>query len=226
MTASGGARRPGRADLLTHVAADLGDCEVRRRSDGGAQVTAADGTTFDLEVRVERRKLMVLEESCAVVAGPEVVGHGRGRIVLHHTGQIRRRGLAARIRGEADDEVVALRDRLLGGGALEAASLPLDVTRFQVGASRGRWRAELLLMGGSHVRTRLPPGGSYVRLAPDQVSALLATVQALQELLPGAPPTPVDLPSDTALARTAAALPPSARSVAAGRSTHLPTRRR
>jgi hypothetical protein len=63
-------------------------------------------------------------------------------------------------------------------------------------------------MGGSHVRTTLPPSARYVRLHPDQRDALLATVAVLQRRLPGTRTTP---------ARSAGAGSPS-------RSGHLPRR--
>lgn len=214
MTELGSRARMRAADLIDHVLGDLGDVEVARHGPS-ARIHTDDGLAFDLIVDVERRKLMTLQESRIVLSGPAVRGAGSARIDLHHTGQVRRRGLSARIRGQEDDEVVALRDRLLEGGRLEAASLPLDVTRFRVVPSEGRWRAELTLMGGSHVRTRLPPGGSYVRLAEDQVAALLATVRVVNDLLP-VDPDASTLSHPVAEAPWAAAVPRT--------RTHLPRR--
>ncbi len=187
MIGLGTAGRASSRDLLAFVARDLDDAEVRRDGPDRAELVTASGRRIQLQVIVEQRKLMTLQESEVVVAGPQVVGPGRAWLELFHTGQLRRRGLAARVRGpraDRDDrEVASLRDAMLAEDDLEAASLPLDVTRFRVAAEAGRWTARLRLMGGSHVRTRLPPGGSYVRLAEDQVSALYATLDALQRRL-------------------------------------------
>jgi hypothetical protein len=179
------------SDLLALVAHDLRPCRVERRGGTAALVTAADGTSFDVTVHIERRKLLTLQELTAHVHGPASSAPEGERLLFHHTGQVRRTGLAAKSPRDADAETVALRDRLLADEGLREACLPLDVTRFTVAVTDGRWRADLRLMGGSHVHTRFPPGGSYVRLATDQVEALIATVRALDRVLPGVAPPPV-----------------------------------
>lgn len=207
-------------DLLALVEVDLRPCRLERRDDRAALVTAPDGTAFDLTVQIDRRKLMALQEITAHVTGPVVAGEGAASLILHHTGQVRRTGLAARLRGDADDEVMALRDRLVGDPDLQAACLPLDVTRFRVVPIDGRWQAQLRLMGGSHVRTRIPPGGSYVRLAADQRDALLATVRALHRVLPAIAPEPVTSPMVT----TPEGGRRAAGSARATSTSHLPSR--
>jgi hypothetical protein len=201
------------ADLLAHVAADLTGCEVVRGDRGSAVVTPADGRpAFRLEVRSERRRLLHLQTLLVHVDGPHVAATevsaadvaGAATLVFHHTGQLRRTGLTATIRsagrgrrwsGVVPPAVAAVRDRLLADGALEAASLTLDFTRFEVAVVDGRWRATLELMGASHVRTTLPPSARYVRLHPDQRDALLATVAVLHARLPGTAPRPVAAPT-------------------------------
>lgn len=194
------------ADLLSHVAADLTGCEVVRGAPGSATVVPPGGRpAFRLAVRSERRRLLHLQTLLVHVDGPALeadVTAARdapaARLVLHHTGQLRRTGLTVTVRptgrgrrrsgAPPPPAVAALRDRLLAGGELEAASLPLDFTRFEVAVVDGRWRATLELMGASHVRTTLPPSARYVRLHPDQRDALLATVAVLHPRLPGTAP--------------------------------------
>lgn len=208
--------RPG--DLLDLVGRDLRPCTLSRLTPTTAIVTTPDGLAVRWDVEVERRKLMTLQESRVRVTGPAVVGSGASRLVLHHTGQVRRRGLVAKVKGAPDPELDDLRERLLAGDELETASLPLDFTWFVVHAVAGRWTAELTLMGGSHVWTRIPPGGSYVRLAEDQVRALLATLSVLDARLPGEPPR-----ADAITESAAAQAPPVARKDG---SNHLPRRSR
>jgi hypothetical protein len=207
-------------DLLALVEVDLRPCRLQRRDDTAALVTAPDGTAFDLTVEIDRRKLMALQEVTAHVTGPVVTGHGAASLILHHTGQVRRTGLTGRVRGGADDQATALRDRLVGDVELQEACLPLDVTRFRVVPVDGRWQAQLRLLGGSHVRTRIPPGGSYVRLATDQRDALLATVRALYRVLPGVAPEPVTSPAGTTRGGGRRAAEPSR----ATSTSHLPSR--
>jgi hypothetical protein len=181
---TGATRTPvsaGGTDLLTLVGGDLTGCRLERRSGVHAVVTPPAGAPFDLEVRTDRRRLMTLLSSAVSVGGAPT--GSRARVVLRHTGRVRRTGLEARIHGADDGEAAALRDRLLAEGELEAASIALDFTSFVVAPSGGRWRATLELMGGSHVRMMLPPTRSYVRLAADQRDALLATVAVLQRRL-------------------------------------------
>lgn len=196
------------ADLIAHVAADLTGCEVERGATGTAVVTPADGTAaFQLSVRSERRRLLHLQTLLVHVDGPSSPAEAAAKLVFHHTGQVRRTGLAASVRpvgrgrrwsGAVPPEVATVRDRLLVDGALEAASLPLDFTSFEVAVVDGAWRATLELMGASHVRTTLPPSARYVRLHPDQRDALLATVAVLHARLPGTLPRVAPLPKDEA----------------------------
>jgi hypothetical protein len=208
----------GPADLIAHVAADLTGCEVVRVAPAAAVVTPADGTpSFRLAVRSERRRLLHLQTLLVHVDGPRVEATPPARLVLHHTGQLRRTGLAATVRpagrgrrwpGEVPPSVAEVRDRLLADGELEAVSLPLDFTSFELAVVDGVWRASLELMGASHVRTTLPPSARYVRLHPDQRGALLATVAVIHERLPGTAPRPI--------------APPPAPHVPSTRPDHLP----
>lgn len=174
-----------RGDLLALVAADLSGCQVERRTGMRAVVAPAGGPAFELEIRVDRRKLMTLQISVVHVLGPAT--SARGRIVLRHTGQLRRTGLTTTVKGESCARTCAMAE-LLTDGELERVSLPLDFTSFTVGPHEGRWRASLELMGGSHVKMVLPPTRNYVRLAADQRDALLATTAVLRRLLDQATP--------------------------------------
>jgi hypothetical protein len=211
------------ADLLAHVAADLRGCDVVRVGASTASVQPARGAAFHLTVQEERRRLLHLQTLRVHVDGATVEPgtDPAASLVFHHTGQLRRTGLTVetrlagrgRSRATPPATLLALRDRLVADGELEAASLRLDFTTFELVVVDGHWRATLELMGGSHVRTTLPPTARYVRLTPDQVTALLATVDILDTRLRGdEPPRRAD---------PASILPAGMRA-----ADHLPARRR
>lgn len=186
--------RGGRAaDLLSHVQADLVGCELTRGAAGTAVVRPPTGPSFEIEVRREKRRLIDLHVLAVHVHGP-VTELREAAIVLHHRGQIRRTGLAGRVRGGDTVAVTAFRDELMAGGALERASLPLDFTSFELRANHGAWRATLELMGASYVRTTFPPSARYVGLDAEQLAALLATVRVLHARLPGREPAATTQP--------------------------------
>lgn len=214
-TTAPAARRssPAGGDLLTLLAADLPGCELVRVSGTEAVVRVEGQPRFLLEVRVERRRLLTLQTTVAHVLGPRTDANGTLR--LRHTGQLRRTGLDATLDGPKTDALAAVRDGLLEDGELQAASLALDFTRFVVAAVDGRWRASIELMGGSHVRTTLPPSSRYVRLSADQLRPLVTTVAVLRRRLPaddaGLPATTGGTVTDGATAATDRRhLPPSA----------------
>jgi hypothetical protein len=157
--------------------------------------------SFAIEVRREQRRLIDLHVLAVHVQGPVTDLH-EARVVFHHRGQIRRTGLAGRVRGGDAAAVTGFRDELMAGGELEQASLPLDFTSFEVRRHDGAWRATLELMGASYVRTTFPPSARYVRLDAEQLAALLATVRVLHARLPGREPE-----TTTASSRLAASSP-------------------
>lgn len=187
---------PRGGDLLTLLAADLPGCELRRGRDVTSLVLVEAQPRFLLEVQVERRRLLTLQTSIASVVGPATDVDAATRLVLHHRGQLRRTGLKAKVDGGDDVEVRGVRDRLLADDELRDASLDLDFTSFVVAPVDGHWRARLELMGGSHVRTTLPPSSRYVGLPTEQLRALVATIAVLRRRLPA---------DDAALGRVAAA---------------------
>ncbi|MFA9432752.1 DUF3156 family protein [Egicoccus sp. AB-alg2] len=174
-------------DLRDRVAGDLDGCRLRPVDATHALLETDAGPLCWWEVRQERRRLLQLQVSAFHLDGPATTADVR--VTFRHTGNVRRTGLRASVKGRDQLVGVSLRDQLLADGELQAASLPLDFTRFTVEPLRGRWRATLELMGGSYVRTTFPPSGSYVRLAADQTAALLATVRVLHRRLPVAPET-------------------------------------
>lgn len=174
-----------RADLYDRVAGDLAGCRLHRVQAGLALVGSADGPRCWWTVRADRRRLLVIQSSRFHLDGPPT--RADTRIVLQHTGNLRRTGLRARVTGREQAAGEAMRDQLLADGELQDASLGLDFTSFVVAPVEGWWRAQLELMGGSYVQTRLPPASNYIRLADDQVRSLLATVAVLHRRLPAAP---------------------------------------
>jgi hypothetical protein len=173
---------PRGGDLLALLDADLPGCELTRIDALTAVVCVDDRPRFLLEQRVEKRKLLTLRTALFHVLGPAATVEGR--LELRHTGQVRRTGLEARIRAGDELEMRVLRDQLLADGELADVCLELDFTRFVVEVVEGRWRASLELMGGSHVRTTLPPSSRYVKLPTDQVRPLVRTIAVLRRRLP------------------------------------------
>jgi hypothetical protein len=174
-----------RTNLLDRVAGDLDGCRLHPVDAGTALLEDADGPRCWWTVRVDRRRLLVMHNSVFHLDGPATAADAE--VVIEHTGNLRRTGLRGRVRGRDRNVGDMMREQLLADGELEAACLPLDFTRFTVRPVDGRWRAELELMGGAYVRTKLPPSTAYVRLAADQVAALLATVAVLHRRLPADP---------------------------------------
>lgn len=172
---------PRGADLLTLLAADLAGCELRRGSGDTSLVLVGGQPRFLLETRVERRRLLTLQTSVATVVGPATSADAR--LVLRHRGQLRRTGLHGEVAGDAGEGRAVL-ERLLGDDELRDASLELDFTRFVVAPVGGHWRASMELMGGSHVRTTLPPSSRYVGLPTEQLRALVTTIAVLRRRLP------------------------------------------
>ena len=184
-----------------------------RSSGTTAVVTPPTGPAFAVAVRSERRRLIELRTITIQVRGP-ATDIRDATVRFHHRGQVRRTGLAPRLRGRESFAARPVLDRLLADGELEAASLALDFTRFELRPRDGVWCVTLELMGGSHVRTRLPPSSHYVRLTEDQLDALLATVRVLHARLPGHAPCVLPAPP----------IPDPARRVRRAES-HLPRRR-
>jgi hypothetical protein len=187
-TPNGTPRQARGTDLLSHVRADLVGCELVRRAAGTAVVTPPNGPSFTVEVRRERRRLIDLHVLAVHVDGPPTALRDAA-IVFHHRGQLRRTGLAGRVRADDAPAATTFRDALMAGDALERAVLPLDFTSFEVRPHEGVWRATLELMGASYVRTTFPPSARYIRLDAQQLDALIATVSVLHARLPGREPT-------------------------------------
>lgn len=184
-----------RSPLQERVADDLDGCRLQPVGPERALVEVVGVPQCWWQVRHDRRRLLHVQISTFHLDGPPSTADAE--VVFRHSGQVRRTGLTARVRGR---DVLAgreVRDRLLADGDLRAASLPLDFTSFTVAPHAGRWRVTLALMGGSYVRTVFPPSSSYVRLAADQTAALLATVRVLHRRLPVAPEALVAPPPAT-----------------------------
>lgn len=103
-------------------------------------------------------------------------------VTLSHTGGLRRTGIDGKATKGGDSAAKVA--RLLGSDRdLAEALLPLDFTRFEVGGDPSGSRAQLELMGASHVAMALPPIRSYVHLYPDQRDAMTRGLVRLRELL-------------------------------------------
>lgn len=163
--------------VLRRVIADLALADVDRVAGNRALATVGDQV---IEVRVATRGRMLLwvTETTFATTGPAWSGPGDVEVEVGHTGAIRRTGIRARATtgGAAASRLAAA---VAADADLAAAMLPLDATRFTVTTADGHLRTEIVLMGASMTRMRLPPTAQVIGLHDDQRDALLATVDAL-----------------------------------------------
>jgi hypothetical protein len=103
-------------------------------------------------------------------------------VALRHTGGLKRTGVTAVLveGGESGRRVAAA---LANDRNLAEAVLPLDFTRFEVICDPVGCRAEVELMGASHVAIALPPMRSYIRLYPDQREAMKSGFDAVRRVV-------------------------------------------
>lgn len=168
--------------VLRRVIADLAPDRVQRLGDARARVRT-DGTVLDLRVATAGRALLRVTTTTFAHVGPAWEGPDL-QVELGHTGAVRRTGIRARARvGGADADALA---RELGTDpGLASAVLPLDSTSFTIRTRRGHLVTEVVLMGASMTRLRLPPTASVIGVHGDQRDALLGSLAELDRVLAG-----------------------------------------
>ncbi|MBV4504248.1 DUF3156 family protein [Pseudomonas sp. BW13M1] len=138
-----------------------------------------DGPRIEVRERTESHLLMHLV-LCEFILQLPALGQGTVRVELHHTGALRRTGLACRLR-EGDRVLFeALRERL---GRAQAVLMPLDFKRLAIECRDGQWRVTLEHMGASEVVNRVPAFRRYIPLDIEQRKHLWRAFDALQLML-------------------------------------------
>lgn len=133
-------------------------------------VPVGEGPVLEVASRIEKRFLGRTE--IAVFRAPIDVSPPEEMIVaLRHTGGLKRTGVTA-VGMDGGESAQRVATALASDHGVAEALMPLDFTRFEVIGGPGGSRAEVELMGASHVAIALPPIRSYVHLYPDQREAM------------------------------------------------------
>lgn len=140
-----------------------------------------DGPVFELASRIEKRflgrtEIAVFRADIDVSLPEEAV------VALRHTGGLKRTGVTAVVvaGGESSERVASA---LATDRSLTQALMPLDFTRFEVICGPAGCRAEVELMGATHVAIALPPIRSYIHLYPDQRDAMTRGLEAVRRVV-------------------------------------------
>ncbi len=138
-----------------------------------------DGPRIEVRERTESHLLMHLV-MCEFILCVPAHGQGRLRAELHHTGALRRSGVACRRRGGDQAMFERLDARL---AAVHAILMPLDFKRLTIDCQDGQWQVTLEHMGASEVVNRMPALRRYIPLDAEQRKHLWRAFDALQLML-------------------------------------------
>jgi hypothetical protein len=144
-------------------------------------VPGGGGPVLELASRIEKR-FLGRTEIAVFRADFDVSLSEESIVALRHTGGLKRTGVTAVVveGGESGQRVAAA---LATDRSLAEAVMPLDFTRFDVICGPTGCRAEVELMGASHVAIALPPIRSYVHLYPDQREAMERGLEAVRRVV-------------------------------------------
>jgi hypothetical protein len=168
-------------NLADLVAADLPGYH-RRPAEQGAVHFDPDNGGMPLEMtqKVERRFLG--RTTVARFHSTLVSPADKCRLVIRHKGFRRRAGIEVSVvEGGVFASAIAL--KLEDDRDLIQAIAPLDFKRFELRSDGETWRTTVELVGASLVAIAFPPIRSYVRLYPDQRSALISTFHSVSRAL-------------------------------------------
>ncbi|MFC3533297.1 DUF3156 family protein [Vogesella facilis] len=149
---------------------------------------SADGLVFSVCERTEA-VFLAHTVSCefrlplALAVEVDTAAANVGRIVIRHTGALRRQGIACQVTGPDDGSLAAIAHRLQEDAAQQAALLPLDFRRCELRWEGGSWLLCIEHFGASEVVTSFPPMRRYIRLVAPQRQALLQSLRACRQLL-------------------------------------------
>jgi hypothetical protein len=165
--------RPG--VTLEYVRRNLGPAQARFcLEDIGLQVDVAERTEAQLLMH------LVMTEFMFTVPASE---QGSARFELHHSGSIRRTGLACRQRAGAPVLLARLQAALNDDPGLHPALMGLDFKRLHLDLSGQQWHVRIEHMGGSEVVNRMPAFRRYIPLSGAQRAGLLTVLAGLQRVL-------------------------------------------
>ncbi|WP_293935264.1 DUF3156 family protein [Iodobacter sp.] len=174
------AYRPG--VTLLRLRQDLSvDCQLIGQST--LACVMSDGLAFSVREHTESLFLshIVSCEFCMPVPlMPDVIK--TGRIVIRHTGNLRRLGTVCLVVGRDDGSLAAIARQLQHDKALQAALLPLDFRRCELRYEDEGWQFCIEHFGASEVVSRMPPLRRYIRLITEQRQVLLQSLRACHAL--------------------------------------------
>lgn len=176
--------RPGppSSRLAGLVEAELSGYRREAGDEGRVQfVPVADGPVFELASRIEKR-FLGRTEIAVFRAGIDVSPPEESVVALRHTGGLKRTGVTAVV-VEGGESAERIASALATDRSLTEALMPLDFTRFEVIGGPAGSRAEVELMGATHVAIALPPIRSYIHLYPDQRDAMTRGLEAVRRVV-------------------------------------------
>ncbi|MFQ5967353.1 MAG: DUF3156 family protein [Acidimicrobiia bacterium] len=173
--------RPGK--LLSRIAVDLRQHELELASPNRGRFLTKGGGLPSFDVHEDVIKNFLGHITVVVFGYSMPAPEGRsGHAVLRNTGRLKRTGVEAVVK-EGDAAFTEAVDRLITNKGFERALIELDFKRYELRREANVWRAETELIGASEVITAFPPKRIYVRLYPDQRSALLGSFTAMEQVL-------------------------------------------
>jgi len=173
--------RPGK--LLQLVAVDLAQHRFEMGPPHQGRFVAQGGGLPNFEAQEEVVKnflghLTVILWRFSLPAPPAEPGWA----VIRSSGRIRRMGIEG-LTKEGDAAFSESVGRLIDHAGFARALQVLDFKRYEIHRERSSWRADVELIGASEVIAALPPMRRYIRLYPDQRSALLGSFMAMGQVL-------------------------------------------
>ena len=144
-------------------------------------VPIGDGPVVELASRIEKR-FLGRTEIAVFRAGIDRSLPEESIVALGHTGGLKRTGVTA-VLVEGGESGGRLASALATDPSLAEALMPLDFTRFEVICGPAGCRAEMELMGASHVAIALPPIRSYIHFYPDQREAMTIGLEAVRRVV-------------------------------------------
>jgi hypothetical protein len=169
--------------LMARVRHDLRQLTCETLSDTCAHFETPDGRLgFQAEEHIEDHFLMHVAQTRFVFRVPRSAG-GQNRLTVRHTGTWKRTGIVCSAHGTNDPAIPKLADRITHDADLAAALLPLDFTRCELIQDALGWQVRVVHFGACEVVYRIPALRQYVRLASEQVEAMLASFACFDRLL-------------------------------------------
>jgi hypothetical protein len=145
-----------------------------------------DGLHFTVQERVESMFLahtVCCEFRLQVPLAPALAALPPARMVIRHSGMLRRQGIACIVEGSREEAVLDMARRLETDPLVISALLPLDFRRCELHLAEDCWQLRIEHFGASELVTTMPPMRRYIRLVSEQRTAMLRSLLACQILL-------------------------------------------